>query len=243
MYPSFLTSQAPWRTYLSFRFFFSILLCGQPEHQSPLFGRFSLSFPFFFFCYYHEVRSSGRDYCLYLKIPEKMCTSYFRWTDSWLFICQLFVLSNLNLLHKSQWITLPTLSSLIYSFCAYFLRLIIMWLLRLNLQFLPEAFPFLAMSKFSRVRFRLFVAWNIFIVGFQPIFVFWLFLFNWYLCCLYCFWWLKSVFFRVYLGSYLVVISMNRHYPECWHVVFLVCACWGHIHFIQINSSISNKSL
>ena len=45
------------------------------------------------------------------------------------------------------------------------------------------------MSKFSHVRFRLFVAWIVFL----PIFIFWLFLFCLYLCCMYCFWWLWSL--------------------------------------------------
>ena len=38
--------------------------------------------------------------------------------------------------------------------------------------FLSNGFPFLNMSKFSRVRFRLFVAWNIHTVVFLPNFVF-----------------------------------------------------------------------
>ena len=43
-----------------------------------------------------------------------------------------------------------------------------------DIQFLSKGFPFLAMSKFSLVRCRLFVAWNIHTVVFLPIFVFWL---------------------------------------------------------------------
>ena len=39
-----------------------------------------------------------------------------------------------------------------------------------------------------RFPFRLFVAWNIHTVVFLPILIFLLFLFCWYLCCLYCFW-------------------------------------------------------
>ena len=40
------------------------------------------------------------------------------------------------------------------------------------------------MSKSSRVRFQLFVAWNVHRVVFLPIFVFWLFLFSWFFCCM-----------------------------------------------------------
>ena len=46
---------------------------------------------------------------------------------------------------------------------------------------------FLAMSKFFRVRFRLFVAWSVHTVVFRPIF-FWLFLLRWCSCFLCCFW-------------------------------------------------------
>ena len=46
-------------TCLSFSFL-SILPHGQPEWQSSLFGRFS------FFCYYHLVWLSGRDYLIHV---------------------------------------------------------------------------------------------------------------------------------------------------------------------------------
>ena len=63
-------------------------------------------------------------------------------------------------------------------------------------QFLSKGFRFLAISKFSWVRFRFFffffffVAWSVHRVVFLLTFIFWLFLFCWCLCCLYCVWWL-----------------------------------------------------
>ena len=51
-------------------------------------------------------------------------------TSAWLCIYPLFLRSNLNFLHISQWITLATLSCLVlYSFCANFLHSLIMWLI------------------------------------------------------------------------------------------------------------------
>ena len=80
-----------------------------------------------FFCGY--VWSSGRDLVIrvYVKVPEKfMCVR----TDARLCICRLFVWSNLNFLHISQCITLPTHSCLaLYSFCANLLHSLIMWLI------------------------------------------------------------------------------------------------------------------
>ena len=51
-------------------------------------------------------------------------------TGTGLFIYYLFVWSNLNCLHISQWITLPTQScQVLYSFCANLLHSLIMWLM------------------------------------------------------------------------------------------------------------------
>ena len=51
-------------------------------------------------------------------------------TDVGLRIYYLFVSSNFNSLHNSQWITLPTQSCLfLYSFCANLLHSLIMWLM------------------------------------------------------------------------------------------------------------------
>ena len=87
--------------------------------------------------------------------------------------------------------TLPS-SAVLLSFIYSCFEIVIMCsvLLLEEIQFLSKGFPFLAMSKFSRMRFDQFVAWNIHTVVFLPIFVYWLYLFCWCLCCLYCFWWL-----------------------------------------------------
>ena len=54
----------------------------------------------------------------------------FSWTGAGLCIYHLFVSSNLNLLHISQWIALPNQSCLVmYSFCANLLHSLIMWLI------------------------------------------------------------------------------------------------------------------
>ena len=54
----------------------------------------------------------------------------FSWTGARLCIYHLFVWSNWNFLHISQWITLPTQSRLaLYSFCANLLHSLIMWLI------------------------------------------------------------------------------------------------------------------
>ena len=58
---------------------------------------------------------------------RNLCVSFSR-TGAVLCIYHLFVWSNLNFLHISQWIPLPTLSSLVlYSFSANLLHLLIMW--------------------------------------------------------------------------------------------------------------------
>ena len=62
------------------------------------------------------------------KSQRSLCMSFSR-TDIKLCIYHLFVWSNLNFLHISQWIPLPTqLCLVLYSFCAYLLHLLIMWL-------------------------------------------------------------------------------------------------------------------
>ena len=63
------------------------------------------------------------------KSHRSFCISFSR-TDVGLCIYHLFVGSNLNFLHSSQWITLPTQSCLVlYSFCTNLLHLLIMWLI------------------------------------------------------------------------------------------------------------------
>ena len=63
------------------------------------------------------------------KCHKSLCVS-FSWTVAGLCIYHLFLWSNLNFLHISQWITLPTESCLdFYSFCANLLHSLIMWLI------------------------------------------------------------------------------------------------------------------
>ena len=63
------------------------------------------------------------------KSQRSLWVSFSR-TAAGLCIHHLFVWSNLNVLHISQWITLPTQSCLVlYSFCANLLHSLIMWLM------------------------------------------------------------------------------------------------------------------
>ena len=58
-----------------------------------------------------------------------MCVSFFS-ADSALYIYHLFIWSNFNFLHSSQWITFPTQSCLVlYYFCATLLLSLIMCLI------------------------------------------------------------------------------------------------------------------
>ena len=64
-----------------------------------------------------------------LKSHRSLCESFSR-TGAGLCIYHLFVWSNWNFLHISQWTTLPTHSCLaLYSFCANLLHSLIMWLI------------------------------------------------------------------------------------------------------------------
>ena len=63
------------------------------------------------------------------KSHRSLCVSFSR-TGAGLCIYHLLAWSNLNFLHISQWITLPTQSCLaLYSFCANFLHSLIIWLM------------------------------------------------------------------------------------------------------------------
>ena len=63
------------------------------------------------------------------KSQWNLCLSFSR-ADSELCIYHLFVWANLNILHSSQWITLPTQSRLVLeSFCANLPHSLIMWLM------------------------------------------------------------------------------------------------------------------
>ena len=151
--------------------------------------------------------------CL-LKSQRIFCISFCK-RDSGLCIYHLFIWSNLNFLHNSQlslvlysfctnlqhllimWLIVSSLSphNLHLLFCCILSILALtkfLWrcfvMLSEGIQFLSTGFLFLAMSKFSCVRFCLFVAWNVHTVVFLPVFVFCVFLFYWCLCYLYCFW-------------------------------------------------------
>ena len=63
------------------------------------------------------------------KSHRNLCVSFSR-TGAGLCVCHLLAWSNLNFLHISMWITLPTQSCLaLYSLCANLLHSLIMWLM------------------------------------------------------------------------------------------------------------------
>ena len=116
--------------YVFFRFL-SILPYGLPEWQNQLLGMF-----FFFFLL--TITMSGRMAEIRrsvstTKFLRSMCVS-FSITDSRFCLYPLFLESNLNFLHSSQWLTLPTLSCLVlYSFWINLLHSLNMWLIHLSL--------------------------------------------------------------------------------------------------------------
>ena len=84
------------------RYFLSILLCGQPGQQSPQ-VLFIFLLSIIRFGRLAEIRWSV---CI-SKSLRSLWISFAR-TDSLLCIYHLFVWSDFNFLHSSQWITLPT---------------------------------------------------------------------------------------------------------------------------------------
>ena len=112
-------------TYLSFHVP-SNLFCGPPGQQSRQFYKFSF---FLLIIMRFGLLARIRSSVWMLKSHRSLCVSFFR-TGAGLCICHLFVWSNWNFLHISQWITLPTQSYIaLYSFCANLLHLFIMWLI------------------------------------------------------------------------------------------------------------------
>ena len=86
-------------------------------------------------------------------------------------------------------------------------------------QFFSKCFFFLAMSKLSRMRYRLFVAWNVDTVFFFPFPLVIFRSFNVYVICIIsggCNQ-SSSVLFLCYL---LIVLWMYRRYLESWRVLF-----------------------
>ena len=89
------------------------------------------------FFFYQTITRSGRLAKIrwsisITKFRRILCVSFSR-TNSGLCIYHLFVWSNLNFLHNSQWITLPTQSCLVlYSLCINLMHSLIMWLTGLS---------------------------------------------------------------------------------------------------------------
>ena len=122
MFHSFFSSLARSR-YLSFHIL-SVLFCGQSGQQSRLFCKFS----FLLLIIIKSGLLAGIRWSVrILKSHRSLCMSFSR-TGVALCIYHLFVRWNLNFLHISQWITLPTQSCLaLYSLCANLLDSLIMW--------------------------------------------------------------------------------------------------------------------
>ena len=122
MFHSFFNSLVRSKYLSLFSLSFNFILWSARTAKSTILQVLSLFF-FFFFVDYYKVWLSSRDkvICLDVKIPEEFVS--FSRIDVGLCICLFFVWPNLNFLHNSQWITLPTQSSLLlYSFCANLLH-------------------------------------------------------------------------------------------------------------------------
>ena len=92
-------------TYLSFQIL-SVLFCGQPGQQGRQFCYFS-----FFFFLLIIIRSgllAGITWSVCMSKSHRSLSVSFSRTGPGLCIYHLFIWSNLNFLHISQWITLPT---------------------------------------------------------------------------------------------------------------------------------------
>ena len=90
-------------TLMFYSFFSSLVRCGQSEQQSLLFGRLS----FFLLTLTRSGRLVDIRRSAYISKCQRILGVSFSWTDFWLCIYQLFLWSNLNSLHNSQWITSP----------------------------------------------------------------------------------------------------------------------------------------
>ena len=120
-------------TYPSFHIL-SILFCGQPGLQSRQFCRFSIFFFFFFLLIIirSDLLAEIRWSVCMPKSQRSLCVSFSR-TGAGLCIYHLLVWSNLNFLHISQWITLPTQSFIMWlivsSLSQHSLHLLFCWVL------------------------------------------------------------------------------------------------------------------
>ena len=104
----------------------SVLFCGLPGQRSRQFCWFSF---FLLIIIRSGLLAEIRWSVCISKSHRSLCVSFSR-TGAGLCIYHLLVWSNLNFLHISQWIPLPTQSCLaLYSFCANLLHSLIMWLM------------------------------------------------------------------------------------------------------------------
>ena len=82
-----------------------------------------------------------------------------------------------------------------------------------------QSFPFLAMSRSFRVRFHLFVAWNIHLVVFLPIFPCYCCSVDLYIICVDRY---NFSFFALFLCSLWVLVLMHPRCFQCWWILFLL---------------------
>ena len=135
IFHSFFNSLASSRYLSFFSHSFSFILWSAGTAKSTILQVLSLFFFFFFFfLLLLIIIKSGllaeiKWFVCMSKSNRSLCVSFCR-TGPGLCIYHLFVWSNLNFLHISQWITLSTQSCLVlYSFCANLLHSLIMWLI------------------------------------------------------------------------------------------------------------------
>ena len=102
-------------------------------------------------------------------------------------------------------------------------------LLLKDIQFLSWSFPFLTTSKFYRMQFRQFIAWNIGTI-------FPLFLFSSFCSCSFCLYvdiTATGLCNKSFFTPFNVVLeSLHPQNPQCWRVIFLlflayiICLCY-----------------
>ena len=149
MFYSFFNSLARSRYLSFFSLSFLFILWSAGTAKSTI---LQILFSFFFFFFLLIIMRSGLlagirwSVCM-LKSHRSLCESFSR-RGAGLYIYHLFVWSNWNFLHISQWTTLPTQSCLaLYSFCANLLHSLIMWLIVLSLS--PYSLHWLICSVLS----------------------------------------------------------------------------------------------
>ena len=125
MFNSFFYSQARSRYLSLFSHSFSFILWSAGTAKTTI-----LQVLIFLLIIIKSCLLAGIRWSVYmLKSHRSLCVSFSR-TGAELCIYHLLVWSNLNFLHVSQWITLPTQSCLaLYSLCANLLHSLIIWLM------------------------------------------------------------------------------------------------------------------